>query len=74
MRHCCVDDPVDLCTVNISGQGLLDCREEDFALFENVAFINAAENLLMPGYSLIYVSCAFKTLNCFVFNRHFVRL
>lgn len=44
-----MDDPADLCTVNISGQGLIDCREEDFSLFENVAFINAAENLLVPG-------------------------
>ncbi|XP_064639371.1 X-ray radiation resistance-associated protein 1-like [Lineus longissimus] len=46
MKHCCVDDPSDLCSVSISGQGLSEVKEEDFALFDNVAYVNASENYL----------------------------
>nr|XP_054770756.1 X-ray radiation resistance-associated protein 1-like [Lytechinus pictus] len=46
LKHCCVEDPSDLCSVNISGQDLTDAKEEDFELFVNVAYVNAGENLL----------------------------
>ncbi|XP_002738623.1 X-ray radiation resistance-associated protein 1-like [Saccoglossus kowalevskii] len=46
LRHCCVEDPSDLCSVNIIGQDLSEVREEDFQLFDNVAYVNASENLL----------------------------
>ena len=49
MKHCCVEDPADLCSVNISGQGFSDVKEEDFQLFDNVAYVNAAENFLPLG-------------------------
>lgn len=51
LKHCCVDDPNDLCNVNIAAQDLTDAREEDFELFQNVVFINAGENLLHFGKS-----------------------
>ena len=50
MKHCCVDDPVDLCSVNISGQKLTDVKEEDLSLFDNVAYVNASDNLLPFGW------------------------
>ena len=60
MKHCCVDDPADLCSVNISGQSFTDVKEEDFSLFDNVAYVNAAENYLPLGrrlsYAMIYVT------------------
>ncbi|KAL4220511.1 X-ray radiation resistance-associated protein 1 [Mactra antiquata] len=46
MRHCCVEDPTDLCSVNISGKEISDVKEEDLALFDNVAYVNASENYL----------------------------
>ncbi|CAC5372085.1 X-ray radiation resistance-associated protein 1 [Mytilus coruscus] len=46
MRHCCVEDPSDLCSVNIAGKELSEYKEEDFALFDNVAYVNASENYL----------------------------
>ncbi|ELU12376.1 hypothetical protein CAPTEDRAFT_227314 [Capitella teleta] len=46
MKHCCVDDPTDLCSVNINGQNLSETKVEDFKLFDNVAYVNAAENIL----------------------------
>ena len=46
MKHCCVDDPADLCSAGISGQGLCEVKSEDFALFDNVAYVNASENYL----------------------------
>ena len=49
MKHCCVEDPADLCSVNVSGQGLSDVKEEDFCLFDNVAYVNVAENVLPFG-------------------------
>ena len=49
MKHCCVEDPSDLCSVNISSQNLADVKEDDFALFDNVAYINAGENILPFG-------------------------
>ncbi|NXD11254.1 XRRA1 protein, partial [Nothocercus nigrocapillus] len=44
MKHHCLKNPSDLCTVNISNQNL--AKEDDFEKFDCVAFINAAENLL----------------------------
>ena len=49
MKHCCVDDPSDLCSINISAQGFTDVKHEDLTLFDNVAYINAAENYLPFG-------------------------
>ncbi|XP_072034836.1 LOW QUALITY PROTEIN: X-ray radiation resistance-associated protein 1-like [Amphiura filiformis] len=46
LRNCCVEDPSDVCSVNISGKELTDAKEEDFTLFDNVAYVNAGENLL----------------------------
>ncbi|XP_060073090.1 X-ray radiation resistance-associated protein 1-like [Ylistrum balloti] len=46
MKHCCVEDPVDLCSVNIAGKELTEYKEEDFQLFDNVAYVNAGENYL----------------------------
>ncbi|XP_075000142.1 X-ray radiation resistance-associated protein 1 [Calonectris borealis] len=46
MRHRCVKNPSDLCSVNISSQNLVSAKEEDFEKFDCIAFINAAENLL----------------------------
>lgn len=52
MKHCCVDDPSDLCSVNINGQLFTDVKEEDFSLFDNVAYVNAAENYLPLGSNM----------------------
>lgn len=49
LRHCCVDDPSDLCSVNIAGKEMSDVKEEDFEMFDNVAYVNAAENYLPLG-------------------------
>ena len=49
MKHCCVEDPSDLCSVNISGKEITDVKEEDLALFDNVAYVNASENYLPFG-------------------------
>lgn len=49
MKHCCVEDPTDLCSVNVSAQNLTDVKQEDFVLFDNVAYINASENILPFG-------------------------
>ncbi|XP_030838341.1 X-ray radiation resistance-associated protein 1-like [Strongylocentrotus purpuratus] len=46
LTHCCVEDPTDLCSINISGQDLTEVKQEDFELFINVAYVNAGENLL----------------------------
>lgn len=51
LKHCCVQDPSDLCTVNIAGQNLTDAVAKDFELFENAVVVNAAENLLTLGKS-----------------------
>ena len=49
MKHCCVEDPTDLCSVNINGLGISRIRPEDFQLFDNVAYVNAADNILPLG-------------------------
>ncbi len=49
MKHCCVEDPSHLCSVNISGKELSEVKEEDLALFDNVAYVNAGENYLPFG-------------------------
>ncbi|XP_075583867.1 X-ray radiation resistance-associated protein 1 [Pelecanus crispus] len=46
MKHHCLKNPSDLCSVNISSQNLVSAKEDDFEKFDCVAFINAAENLL----------------------------
>ncbi|KAK0048809.1 X-ray radiation resistance-associated protein 1-like isoform X1 [Biomphalaria pfeifferi] len=46
VTHCCVDDPSDLCSINILNQELTDVKEDDLAMFDNVAYINAGENYL----------------------------
>jgi len=63
MKHCCVDDPIDLCSVNIAGKELTDCKEEDFQLFDNVAYVNAGENYLPFGRLKKILS--FKTRSIF---------
>lgn len=60
MKHCCVEDPVDLCSVNIAGKELSEFKEEDFQLFDNVAYVNAAENYLPFGkFTLKTKKCRF---------------
>ncbi|KAK6194382.1 hypothetical protein SNE40_000023 [Patella caerulea] len=46
MKHCCVDDPSDLCSINISGKEFVEVEEDDLTAFDNVAYVNAAENYL----------------------------
>ncbi|XP_035199638.1 X-ray radiation resistance-associated protein 1 isoform X2 [Oxyura jamaicensis] len=46
MKHHCLKNPSDLCSVNVSNQNLVSAKEDDFEKFDGVAFINAAENLL----------------------------
>lgn len=55
MRHCCVEDPSDLCSVNISGKEISDVKEEDLTLFDNVAYVNASENFLPFGMYIFFV-------------------
>ncbi|XP_065142917.1 X-ray radiation resistance-associated protein 1 isoform X2 [Paramisgurnus dabryanus] len=42
----CVDKPSDLCSVNISDQGLQKVRLEGLEEFDNIAYINASDNHL----------------------------
>ena len=49
LKHCCVNDPSDLYTVNVSGQNLSDAVSSDFELFSNVVVVNASDNLLPLG-------------------------
>ncbi len=53
MKHCCVEDPSDLCSVNVSGENLTEVKGEDLALFDNVAYVNASENILPLGALLL---------------------
>lgn len=46
MWHHQVASAADLCSLNVAGRGLDEVREEDFTLFKNVAYVNAAENIL----------------------------
>ncbi|XP_058971849.2 X-ray radiation resistance-associated protein 1 [Pocillopora verrucosa] len=46
MKHFHVDDPSDLCSVNISGQELREVNENDFLLFDNVIHVDAGDNNL----------------------------
>ncbi|NXI35793.1 XRRA1 protein, partial [Galbula dea] len=46
MKHHCLKNPSDLCSVNISSQSLVSAKEDDFEKFGSVVFINAAENRL----------------------------
>lgn len=49
LRRCCVDDPSNACSVSIASFGISEAKTEDFALFDNVAYVNAAENFLSLG-------------------------
>ena len=55
LQHCCVNDPSDLCTVNVSGQNLTEATSTDFQLFSNVVVINASDNLLPLGSFGFYI-------------------
>lgn len=49
MKHGCVADPNDLCSLNISSRQLTEVNEDDLSLFKNVAYVNAGENFLPFG-------------------------
>ena len=44
-----MEDPSDLCSVNIAGKEMMDVKQDDLALFDNVAYVNASENFLAFG-------------------------
>lgn len=46
LEHHHVESPLDLCSVNVSDCGLEHALDVSFAAFQNVAYVNAAENLL----------------------------
>lgn len=53
-----VDDPLDLCSVDIADQKLNHIENDQFYKFTNVAYVNAAENFLPFGmlvYSFQYI-------------------
>lgn len=49
LKHSCVEDPADLCSINVSAKNIANAQTEDFQLFDNVAYINAADNRLPLG-------------------------
>lgn len=49
MKHCHIEDPSDVCSINISGLKLTDANQSDFHMFDNVVHINAGENYLPFG-------------------------
>ncbi|XP_031549270.1 X-ray radiation resistance-associated protein 1-like [Actinia tenebrosa] len=46
MRKFYVEDPSDLCSINISGNDLSEVSEDDFLLFDNVVHVDAGDNNL----------------------------
>lgn len=68
LTHCCVNDPSDLCTVNVSGQGLADAETTDFQTFCNVAVVDASDNLLPFGLFAfrLFISAFLQCLFIFV--------
>ncbi|XP_028405734.1 X-ray radiation resistance-associated protein 1-like [Dendronephthya gigantea] len=46
MNACYINDPLDLCSVNIAGKGLTLVNEDDFSMFSNVIHIDAGDNNL----------------------------
>jgi len=47
LLHCAkLDDPQDICSIDISNQGLTGAKEDDFDLFTNLFHVNAAEKEL----------------------------
>uniref|UniRef100_E1BMB0 X-ray radiation resistance-associated protein 1 n=1 Tax=Bos taurus TaxID=9913 RepID=E1BMB0_BOVIN len=46
LKHHCVKDPSDLCSINVSGLKFSKAKEKDFKHFNSVIYINASENLL----------------------------
>ncbi|XP_026939188.1 X-ray radiation resistance-associated protein 1 isoform X1 [Sagmatias obliquidens] len=46
LKHHCVKNPSDLCTINVSGLKFSKAKEKDFKHFNSVIYINASENLL----------------------------
>ena len=51
LKHCCVDDPVDLCVVNVVDKGLVEANKEDLSLFVNVAVVNAGEIFTFKAFT-----------------------
>ncbi|XP_061236832.1 X-ray radiation resistance-associated protein 1 isoform X3 [Bos javanicus] len=49
LKHHCVKDPSDLCSINVSGLKFSKAKEKDFKHFNSVIYINASENLLPLG-------------------------
>lgn len=49
MQLCCVEDPMNLCSVDISAKSLKNIKEDDMGMFENITDINANENNLNFG-------------------------
>lgn len=49
LKHCCVEDPSDICTININGLQMCEATTDDFAMFDSVAYVNAGENYLPFG-------------------------
>ena len=41
-----VNNPLDLCSVNVADSKLNFIKKEELLKFKNVAYVNAAENLL----------------------------
>ncbi|CAB4016101.1 X-ray radiation resistance-associated 1-like, partial [Paramuricea clavata] len=46
MNACFINDPLDLCSINIAGKGLTLVNEDDFSMFKNVIHIDAGDNNL----------------------------
>lgn len=46
MKQFCVDEPSDLCCVNISGKDLHTEKSEDFSAFKNIVNVDASDNQL----------------------------
>ena len=49
LKHCCVDDPADLCVFNVVDKGLVEANKEDLNLFINVAIVNAGRRMSDEG-------------------------
>lgn len=46
LKHHCVKNPSDLCSINVSGLKFSQAKDKDFKHFNSVIYINASENLL----------------------------
>ncbi|KAM4546441.1 X-ray radiation resistance-associated protein 1 [Fundulus diaphanus] len=52
----CVDEPSQLCSVDISEQKLNSVKPEELKAFENVAYVDASDNFLSLGLLSCFVS------------------